>query len=277
TGRVQQIHAKEGATVEKDAPLVTLVNPDLKLSVVKLEGELRAAESRLRGLERRAYLDESAELQIQQAREIRATILEQLREKSEELSRLNITSPIAGTIIPVPARANREQEGRLPQWSGSPLEIKNVGATYQESEMICRVGDPENVEADLVIDQADIDLLHQAMADGVEPKVELQLDAFAGVTLNSRVVDVARIEMKAAPATLSSRVGGDVNTKQDQQTGQLRPLSTSYQARVPLEDQGELRGLLCVGQQGTAKVHTRWQSLGKRLYRYVAKTFHFDM
>jgi hypothetical protein len=29
--------------------------------------------------------------------------------------------------------------------------------------------------------------------------------------------------------------------------------------------------------QGQARVYTGWQSLGWRLYRYLAKTFHFDL
>jgi putative peptide zinc metalloprotease protein len=131
----------------------------------------------------------------------------------------------------------------------------------------------------LVVDQADIDLLDQTMAGNKQPEAVLQFDAFPGKTLTSRVVDVARDEIKSMSPTLSSRAGGDVSTQQDRRTGQLRPLSTSYQARVPLdlEDQGELRGLLTIGQQGSAKVYARWQSLGQRLYRYVARTFHFDL
>ena len=91
------------------------------------------------------------------------------------------------------------------------------------------------------------------------------------------MVDIARDEIKAMSPTMSSRTGGEVSTQQDRRTGQLRPLSTSYQARVPLDDQGELQGLLTIGQHGNAKVYTRWQSLGQRLYRYVARTFHFDL
>jgi putative peptide zinc metalloprotease protein len=276
-GLVDKIHVQNGRTVEAGETLVTLRNPDLELKVIELEGQLLAATERLRGLERLAYVDETAGMQIQQAREIEATIVKQLKEKREELSRLKIVTPIAGVVLPVPSRSKRNEEVRLPQWSGSPLDIKNVGAQFQESELICRVGEPEKLEAELVVDQADIDLLDQAMAGGKQPEAVLQFDAYPGQILTSRVVDIARIEMKAAPITLSNRAGGDVSTKQDQSTGQLRPLSTSYQARVPLEDQGELRGLLTIGQQGNAKVYTQWQSLGKRLYRYVARTFHFDL
>ena len=276
-GLVDDIHVENGATVQAGDPLVTLRNPDLELSVIQLEGQLLAATERLRGLERRAYVDETAGMQIPQAKEIEATIVKQLKEKHAELSRLKIVAPIAGVVLPVPSRSKQNEEGRLPQWYGSPLDGKNLGARFQASELICRVGDPEKLEAELVVDQADIDLLDQAMAGGKQPETVLQFDAFPGQVLTSHVEDIARVEMKSAPITLSNRAGGDVSTKQDQKTGQMQPLSTSYQARVPLEDQGELRGLLTVGQQGNAKVYTRWQSLGKRLYRYVARTFHFDM
>jgi putative peptide zinc metalloprotease protein len=124
----------------------------------------------------------------------------------------------------------------------SSLDPKNLGATYQPSELICRVGDPEKLEAELVVDQADIDLLDQTMAGGKQPETVLQFDAFPGKTLTSRVVDVASDEIKSMSPTMSSRTGGEVNTQQDRRTGQVRPLSTSYQARVPLDDQGELQG-----------------------------------
>jgi putative peptide zinc metalloprotease protein len=274
-GLVDDIHVEYGATVEAGAPLVTLRNTDLELQVIELEGRLLQTEETLRGLERRAFVDPIAGMDIQQTLEQQDMIEKNLKEKREELSRLKIVAPIAGVVLPVPSKPIQHDQGRLPQWSGSPLDRKNLGAGFQASELICRVGDPEKLEAELVVDQADIDLLDQAMAGGKQPETVLQFDAFPGQVLTSRVIDIARVDLKAAPITLSSRAGGDVSTKQDRGTGQLRPLSTSYQARVPLEDQGELRGLLTIGQQGNAKVYTRWQSLGKRLYRYVARTFHF--
>ncbi|TVS14504.1 MAG: biotin/lipoyl-binding protein [Planctomycetaceae bacterium] len=276
-GQVESIHVENGAVVQAGDSLLTLRNHDLELAVIDLQGELTVARERLRGLERRSHVDDTAGMQIQQAREIEATIEKQLREKEEELSRLNIVAPVDGIVLPVETKQLPNEEGRLPQWSGSPLDPKNLNATYQPGELICRVGDPQSLEAELVVDQADIDLLDQAMARQAQPIAVLQFDAFPGRTLTSRVVDVARDEIRAMSPTLSSRAGGDVSTQQDRGTGQLRPLSTSYQARVPLDDQEDLRGLLTIGQHGSAKVYTRWQSLGQRLYRFVARTFHFDM
>ena len=56
-------------------------------------------------------------------------------------------------------------------------------------------------------------------------------------------------------------------------SGKLRPISTSYQARVPLDNS---KDLLRVGLTGQARVYTGWQPLGQRLYRYLARTFRFD-
>ena len=71
----------------------------------------------------------------------------------------------------------------------------------------------------------------------------------------------------------ATQAGGELNTKLDA-SGVPRPLSTSYQARVPLEDS---ENLLIVGNRGTARIYTGWQSLGQRLYRYVIRTFHFSL
>jgi hypothetical protein len=32
-----------------------------------------------------------------------------------------------------------------------------------------------------------------------------------------------------------------------------------------------------VGMQGQARIYTGWQTIAERVYRYVAKTFHFDL
>jgi putative peptide zinc metalloprotease protein len=238
---------------------------------------------------RQSFGDEQASLQVQQVREILSTVNQQLEEKKEELARLKIVAPVAGVIIPAPPRPSRPEEGRLQMWYGSPLAPKNIGATFAESDLICRVGDPNDLEALLVVDQADIELVdeamreaREAMRDGKQPKdvlpnVVLQLDAYPGETLTSRIVEVAKVELEVTPEGLSSQVGGELDTKIDTTTGVQRPMSTSYQARAPLDDQGKLEGLLCTGLRGRAKVSTKWQSLGQRLSRYISRTFHFEL
>ena len=54
----------------------------------------------------------------------------------------------------------------------------------------------------------------------------------------------------------------------------MNPLNTSYQARVPLP--GGIDGMR-VGYRGTAKIKAAPKSLGWRLYRFLNKTFNFDL
>jgi len=78
--------------------------------------------------------------------------------------------------------------------------------------------------------------------------------------------------MKETPENLASQAGGSLNTAQDA-SGKVRPISTSYQASVPLETQHvPFRS----SYRGVAKVHLEWRSLGWRFYRFLVKTFNFD-
>jgi putative peptide zinc metalloprotease protein len=276
-GQVYELKVREGERVDEGQELVLLSNPDLERRVLDLEGRLKVTQAQIDSRKRERFYDNGqAGGELDHLDEIESTTQQQLREQEAELARLKIVAPVAGFVIPAPPRRPRDREGMLPDWSGSPLDQKNVGAAYAESELICRIGDPDDLEAVLVVDQADIDLVDEATWQGAEPKVKLQIDAYPGQTLESRVVEVARVEMKVTPEGLSTRAGGQLDTKTDE-SGVPRPMSTSYQARVPLEDQGPLQGLLCTGMRGRAQIYTKWQSLGQRLHRYLARTFHFEL
>jgi putative peptide zinc metalloprotease protein len=274
---VEEVCVKEGDTVQADEPIVRLGNIDARLRLAELEGEKNVTDMKLAVLLRQRHTIPEASAQIQQLRENLRTIQDQLQDQTEELDRLTVKTPVAGVVIPAPAKRERKQEGVLPGWSGSPLNTKNVGATYSQSELICRVGDPRDLEAILVVDQADIDFVDEAIQGDAEPEAKLQFDAFPGRSLTSRVVEVARVELEAASPQLSAHSGGTLDTKTDPTSGVQRPMSTSYQARVPLDDLGPLRDRVCTGMRGRAQVYTRPQSLGQRLFRYLARTFHFEL
>jgi putative peptide zinc metalloprotease protein len=277
-GLVDEFLVKEGQSVQQGQPLVVLKNTDLELSVLQLAGQLDKTKIQLKTVERERFLDDQSGLQMGQLSELLTTTEQQLAEQTRELSRLQIAAPAAGVVIPAPPRPSRGEmeEGRLPVWTGSPLAPKNLGAAYTEGELICRIGDPGELEALLIVDQADIDLVDAAMAKNAKPPVKLEADAYPGRYLKSRVEQVARVELKDVPDSLASQAGGRLETKMER-SGAVRPLSTSYHARVPLDEQGELQGLLCNGMKGHAQIYTQWQSLGQRLYRFLARTFHFEL
>lgn len=277
-GRMEEILVKEGQTVEQGQPLLVFSNPDLELSVLNLEGQLAVTQARLKTVERERFHSDQSGLQIGQLSELLTTTGKQLAEEQRELSRLNIVAPVAGVVIPATPRpaGSDVQDGRLPAWSGSPLDPKNLGAAYPEGELLCRIGDPLDLEALLIVDQADIDLVDVAMGQDQQPRVKLEADAYPGRQLDSHVEQVARVELKDIPDSLAAQAGGRLETRVDR-SGAVRPLSTSYHARVPLDDQGDLHGLLCPGMKGRAQIYTQWQSLGQRLHRFLSRTFHFEL
>jgi putative peptide zinc metalloprotease protein len=273
-GRLVKFEAVPGKWVQAGTPLARLENYDLELAVKSLEGEQLRLETQLATLNRRRFLDERVAMQIPTAQELLVTVKEQLQEKQQDLARLSIMAPITGQVFPPPFRpANDNSDGRLPPWSGFPFDRQNEGAYLAERDQLCQIGDPEHFDAILVIDQNDIDLLSEYQGKHRRwPEVELKLDAYRWQTLSGQIQGVASAPMEASPASLASQGGGELNTKTDS-SGMLRPISTSYQARVPLDGSEDA---LRVGLTGIAKVYTGWQPLGRRVARYIYRTFHFQ-
>lgn len=192
-----------------------------------------------------------------------------MQEKNRDKRRLRLTAPVAGTVLP-PTITTRHEDGEetLPAWSGTPLDRENLGATLEERERFCQIGDPKRLEAVMVVDQADRNLIREGQA------VDLQLEGFPSTTLHSQIAEIAESELKVSPQRLSSKSGGELATKTDPQTGAEKPMSTSYQARTPIDDPEELYRL---GTRGQARIYTDWLPLGTRLWRLVSHTFNFKL
>lgn len=147
------------------------------------------------------------------------------------------------------------------------MDPKNLGCYLEESVLFCQVGDLEKMEAMLVIDQADIDFVREGQ------EVEIKLDELPHDVLHGRIAEIAPDALKISPRRLSTKAGGELATKTDP-AGVERPMSTSYQARVYLDDP---EGLLGLGLRGRAKIHADWQTVGRRLWRLATRTFNFKL
>jgi putative peptide zinc metalloprotease protein len=275
-GLARQIHVREGEAVTAGEPIVSFENLDMELQLETLKGDRASKQTQLRVLRRQRHDDEQASARIAELTEAIAILDQQIADQQDELARLEVTSPVSGFVIPAPVRPDRKQEDMLPERSGSPLAPQNVGAAYAESELLCYVGDPSKLEALLVVDQSDIDFVDEAMRGEDPPRVKLQFDAYPGISLDGQVVEVALVDLKATSPQLSAQAGGGVATTTDASGVQV-PMSTSYQARVPLDQLGPLEDRVTTGMLGRAQIYTRWQSLGDRLFRYLARTFHFEI
>lgn len=268
-GGITLCNVKPGDKVEANKTvLVQLESLPLKAEVVALQGKLAEAEAELNSLRERRFHDRTAELQIASAEEIVQMVSEQLNEKRSELSRTTIVSPVSGTVLPAAYRPVQDRgDGRLPTWSGSVLEEKNRLAVLAEGDQICYVGDPTKLEAILVIDQGEFSLVK------LEDPVALKLESYRGRVIHTHIDKKAMVDLKVTPSALAEQAGGGVQSKQDA-SGNAVPMSTSYQARAYIDDPtGEFR----TGMRGKARVFTGWTPLSVRIYRYVAKTFNFDL
>ena len=49
----------------------------------------------------------------------------------------------------------------MPRWEGTPFDERNRGALLTPTDLICQIGDPQQMEAVLIVDQAYIDLVQR--------------------------------------------------------------------------------------------------------------------
>ncbi len=259
---------KAGAQVEEGDILAVLENPDLMMQRHEQIGEWEQAQKRLENLRLQSRRDPSLASRLQTQTRLISSLAQMLRKTEEEIERLTVHAPRAGIVLPPPEKPLRDTaNGLLPDWQGSPLSEHNRGALLTPDTLLCQIGTPDSLEAILIIDQGDIQLVREGHA------VDLKLDARKMDTFRSEILELSTQDRDYVSSGMSSQTGGDLETEIDPQTGQVKPRSVSYQARVPLVDTGLPMRL---GYRGSAKVHTENKTLGWRLWRLIIKTFNFE-
>ena len=267
-GILREVDVKPGDHVTKGQQLARLRNLDLDLEIAKLDGEQRRYEAQLQNLMREGLHDLQSQTQTP---EIRKGSIRSKNNSAKKLDqeRLVLRAPIDGTVLPPPATTEHDDpDGAVPNWSGTPLDPENRGAALKESVMFCQIGDPKKLDAVLVLDQGDIESVRKGQS------VDIKLDELPHETLHSRIAEIARTELKFVSPRMSVQHQGEVPTTTDPATGALRPQSTSYQARAPLDDSDNL---LRIGFRGRGKVHVAPMPLGTWLWRLLMHTFNFKL
>lgn len=260
---------KAGTWVREGDELAVLRNLDLKLRLAELQGKEREAVVRLRNLSLRSRADDALKTQLETQQKLIASLQDLQQKTQEEIDRLVVVAKRDGIVMPPPEKqAQRGGDGRLPGWSGSPLQEYNRGALLTAEDLICEIGSPDELEAVLIVDQGDVQLV------ALGQHVDLKLESNRIETFSGKITEKSQAEIRHTSSALALQTGGDLQTEIDPETGQARPRSVSYQARVPLDDADIL---LRPGYRGSAKVHVAPMSLGQRLWRFVAKTFNFEL
>ena len=212
----------------------------------------------------------AASEQIDSVEENLASVEEQLEKAELDREKLRLVAPRAGTVLPPPLVEDHPDAGnKLNTWSGSPFQKENLGALLVTATKFCQIGDPKLLEARLVIDQGDVEFVAPGQ------RVKIMLTQSAEHAYVSKIERVSTEDLKVAPTHLSSLHGGPLATQMSA-SGVPRPLSPVFEAVVPLPSE-DRHGLLRLGLVGRAKITTAPRTLIDRLYRYIARTFNFEL
>jgi putative peptide zinc metalloprotease protein len=268
-GTLIQQDVAAGQQVAAGQKLAQLRNLDIDVKVGELEGKIKEYSTKLDNLMQQSIANPRIADQIPQIQEAMSATQGQLAEKKRDLERLRLVAPIAGVVLPPTMTPQRERDDeKLPVWSGTPLDPENRGATLEQGVLYCQIGDPHRLEAVIIVDQADRNIVRQGQS------VDIKLEGIPFKTWRGEIVEIAEDPLKVTPQRLKTSSGGELPTKTDPSTGIEKPMSTSYQARVPIDDPD---GTILLGIRGQARVYTTWIPLGTRLWRLIAHTFNFKM
>lgn len=275
---LKEVLVEAGDQVTAGQELARLESIDLEIEIARLEGEVAGYQVEIRSLSNLAFSEESAASQLAQVKTSLASAEEQLEKQREDAARLVLRAPKDGVIMSPDYRTDRGRDPKeLSPWIGTPLSKKNLGATLEQGERFCRVGDPRALEARLAIAQNDIDLVTEGQ------EVRLMLNQSTDVVYRSAIRIISRDDLPESPPRLSSLTGGPVATETDP-SGAAKPLTPTFEAVVPLGDYASLKEegrsqheLLRVGLVGEAKITTEPRTLWQRFYRYLTRTVNFDL
>lgn len=256
---------EEGSLVRAGETVARLENSDLQLEIERLTGQVDQQRLRVETLKRRQIQDAAAAAELPTATELLSDLMERLSRKQVDRERLTLTAPVGGTVLPPHPHESAPQAGTLPAWSGTPLDPRNRGCALDTGTLVCLIGDPNRLEALLVIDQADMEFV------AVGQRVRIQLEQSPGTLLSGTIHELAELDLKITPPQLLA--AGELANRPDER-GVARPASTSYQARVRLE--GAIPPLL-LGESGRARIDAASLSLGSRLLRAIRLAFSLDL
>jgi putative peptide zinc metalloprotease protein len=254
----------EGAEVARGETLATLENLELEQEITVLRGELERQTVLCENLRKSRIRDPQMGALLPAAEEALADARRRLVERLEDQSRLVVTAPIGGIVMPPRQRPDESTSEELPDWIGTPLDVENRGAWFETGALIGLVGAPDRLEALAVIDQADIELVRPGQT------VRLSLDETPGAVITGTIQELARIDLDVAPPELVA--SGALPVRNDGPAPRLA--SAAYQARIRLDPHAfPLR----IRTAGSAKVIVDPTSLGWRVWRYLSTTFRFDL
>ena len=119
--------------------------------------------------------------------------------------------------------------GRDGQVVGAPHR-EHIGEWIKPGKAFCEIGDPHHLEAHLLMDQSDIDLIR------VDNTAWVKVYGKSEITYKSHVSEIATRNRDEVPTEMSNMAGGEIASKPDKKTGSAKPITPVYEVIIPLEN-----------------------------------------
>lgn len=263
TGRLVYALAA-GSNVKPGDTVVRLENLQLQGELAQVVGERDRQKLHLANLERRRGDDPQVEAQLPSAAAALADLDERVKRRQADVAELVVAAPATGRLFPPPAVVDSpaESEGLLESRRGTPLDPSNLGCTLETGTLCGLVGDPERLEAVLIVDETDVAVIEPGQ------RVHLWMPQPDDAYLSGRVLDIAANDLKILPREFGA--GPELSARTDQR-GVLKPQRASYRVRVAFEG----RANLPPGTRVKAKIVVPAESLFQRSSQFVQRTFRF--
>lgn len=247
-GRLAELPLRDGDTVKAGDLIAGLINPDLQRERRSMQEQVDTHRMKY-NLYYGSTRVEDRGIALQNWKDAEA-LEPAINKINEQLGKLSLYAPRDGQVIGIP---HPEQIGK---W------LKADDKTF------CQVIDPTKMEAHLLLDQSDIELVRK------DRKAWVKIYGDSEFTRLSKVGLVANRNREDVPPELSNLAGGMIASEADKQTGKVKPISEIFEVVIPLDNE-DLR--IHPQQRGFAKIDGGHCTLAAWIWRWATRTFHFTL
>ena len=270
-GRLVEINKYEADELKVGQVIATLRNEELELKRIELEVQQTRLEQDLATYKTFTTIQPDASRRIAETVSSLANIRQQLSLLDQQLAALTLKAERGGKLF---APRNRKRSDamadNLSQWSGTPLSSDNIGAWFEANTSFGVIGDADEMEALLIVNQSQVQLLQPGQ------KIVAQCQPFADQFLHSKIAAVSQDELQQIPPELSQTHGGPIAVAPAVQGGE-EPVLKLYSASAGF-DAVELRERkieLVPGMRGDVRILVGHSTIASRLHRFVSSVIRF--
>ena len=246
-GRLVTLAVRDGDMVKKGDLIAQLSNLDKQRERASMQEELEL--NRVKA----AYFSRSKDLEGRRLARQHSTLADELEPVvariNDQISHLYLVADRDGQVIGVPKR-------------------ETTGSWVRPDKAFCEIANPKKLQAQVIIDQGDVDLLQTGS------KAWVKIYGLSERTYRTEIAEIASRNRDEIPAELSNVGGGEIAAEQDKKTGKIKSVSAVFELLLPLDNE-DLS--LHVGQRGFAKIDGGTSTLAWFVWRTLSKTFHFAL